>query len=670
MCAIFSIKDVWLKHQESFSVIGSVFSLLFSHMSYDGMGYSDGTNIISNENMSGAWHVRKKAASMIAILSSKCSDIIIRGGMISLFYSAAQTEINKDTISNAQYTCMIEALVVICERMEDLDLKRSYMNDVLSATITWLLSADVQVMCSSPSSLLEFCYLAAERKFHNIIDDSIFSKTLHCFNMLSSCCKHITPMGPTKKVWIGGSNYALNDLERHCPFAGIVASIFPAIVQHMIALNKMWHITFKNEISQIHDSRKTIFATIFDVNMIEIGVITGKMFCGQDADNKKASIGENMRSVMNELRMTLAQLAGYCCHLGVLYGYFTSNKIAPITLLENIALFIPFLENRHVSHLIKAFIIPLVQNCPPFAVKDVDYFIGAIVSSLCSRLQVMLRLGDFIIDDIHQILPSEIEHQHFLYFHCAIDRKISEDVKNCDLCDIAKECIRIDLAKNICDLMAAGTFSKGLHTSGKDTADSDIPENEDANDYMRGLEYKRTAIQFFLFSTGLTNANISHDSICLDPWLRCILTILKIENSQLLFKALDVVRYMHTLMQQGESRLVFFITHDVFRTLLISLMMKKKWIEGNLYVETGIIVYEIYANHVVGLHSENAGMIHFHGGRSEAYQRYSYHPREALVSICNISLDVISIMEKQILQELSSRKRREIFLQTIASKVM
>jgi hypothetical protein len=123
-------------------------------MTYNGGGVMSKSGIIASSHTSflnNVEQVKKQSGAVIAHLSVVCSDLIVDSGMIEQLFNTAQNTISSSALLPNQKTSMLETMVSLCDKIEDVTQKNNMYFSILNDCIAVLTSTDAQNVFSSSS---------------------------------------------------------------------------------------------------------------------------------------------------------------------------------------------------------------------------------------------------------------------------------------------------------------------------------------------------------------------------------------------------------------------------------------------------------------------------------------------------------------------------------------
>ena len=191
------------------------YTTLFSQMNFgEGLGAENfayglqGLSIFS-EN---AVQVRKMAGTCIATISAYCSDTLVATSMMDQLYSHALKALPTLT-DNSQRTSMLETLVALSEKIEDLTQRKSMYIQLLGETVSTLNSSAAQQLFANGDSIL--CALEYEQ------GRETFDACIHSLSTMVSVCRRVGFPKLPLEVWSQGMPFTLANLESVFPFTKI-----------------------------------------------------------------------------------------------------------------------------------------------------------------------------------------------------------------------------------------------------------------------------------------------------------------------------------------------------------------------------------------------------------------------------------------------------------------
>ena len=682
------------------------FTTLFTRMNFGEENISDQsvaahtTHPLYIENAS---QVRKMAGTVIANLSADCSDTLVATNLMDQLYDHAMKALLALT-NPVQQTSMLETLVALSEKIEDIDRRREMYIQLLGETVQAIYSSDTVLLFQDAKTLLSCLEHEDGRKTFD-----------RCINALSTFVSVSRRVGIPKlpsEVWTQGLPFSSTDLDGVFPFTKAWEIVIPTIIAAINALHQLWEpsirvpLTFHTLPSDwslkqnTYMTSPTMLASLYDAKIGGIGhTVASKQFirCLSEIDPQKPfSVENSLGSVMYHLRYQLYQLIGLAASQKVLYVHPEHEALCMVIQSTS-----PYIDNKHMTQLVKYFVEPYLLNAHPSIHEKVTIYMSNFCTNMLERLAVCwspleeatLNGGGNLNTNL-SLAASDAERmfliEKYVYRFCGMEHDSNGPLTS-DEIEAMRSVIITNLTKHYADSLMAVLCCRGFLATPlavMKASNKGKKKGSGSNDGVDENEAISSINMMVSTSSGSLDDSFTDekaiDDTLLDARKNCLLQLalgyesfrasflsstiafLSIPDSTCAHKGLLMVETLTPLVF-NYPQLMIPIGREAFRTLLGVLFRQEKWSKGMEW-EILSAIEQIYTlivpeSQCIELLSQQEGE-----GCSSKHPRL---PREVLLSlgVPTIMVETLEIKLRGVKNKKKKRDTLRDFLMEISPNV-
>lgn len=357
------------------SVIQQVLQVIFSSINFDVTDVST-----SSEKL------RKLAAKSLSELCEQCAEKIAKTSFFSDLVGQIGALLCADLstiVTPALKISLRESLVSLSDKMSTPGQRHELLLLALRDIIMLFTHELISSVLVSPDS---FCKAVAESTQQAVsADDNISSCPItqlrFLLSTLNQVARSVTPSILPLEVWTSEKAvYNMSTLQGMFPFASVWQAILTNAIKALHTLHNIWHPSVRIPLGST-PSAAAIFFLPNAVEVMKRGGVPG----AASIPIAKPSVGSEagLAKTISDIRTYLYNLLGRAARQKALYVCEDHDN-----LLRDLAEAIPYMENEHVSLLLKSFVESYVLNLPLSHYDVAANFLEILMTSMLGRLSV------------------------------------------------------------------------------------------------------------------------------------------------------------------------------------------------------------------------------------------------------------------------------------------
>ena len=666
------------------------FTALFSRMNFgEGDNLSHALHPLYIENAS---QVRKMAGTVIANLSAGCSDTLVATNLMDQLYDHAMKALL--ALSNqVQRTSMLETLVALSEKIEDINRRREMYIQLLGETVAAITSPTVTQLFADAKTLISSLEHEEGRK--------AFDECINALTTFVSVCRRVGFPKLPPEIWTQGLSFSLTDLDGVFPFTKAWESVIPSIITIINTLHQLWDPSIRVSLTfhtlppewtltqNTFITSPSMLASLYDTKIGGIGhTVASKQLirCLSEIDPQNPCCSQSsLGSVMYHLRYQLYQLIGLAAGQKALYVHPEHERLCMV--LQSTS---PYVDNKHMTQLLKYFIEPYLLNAPPSMYERMAMYLSVFCTDMLERLSVcwtpmdeQLRTDGGSLNANLAMASSDTERMFFIeryvYRLCGMEDD-GKGSKTSDEMEALRLVITTNLTKHYADSLMAVLCCRGflatplaiLKASNKGKGKgSSSNDGVDENAAISSINMMISA------SSGSLDESINDEKVVdethLDARRKCLLQLAlgyesfraSFLSSIIAFLSIPDSSCAHKGILMIETLTPFIFTYpqlmiplgrEAFRTLLGVLFRQECWSKGMEW-EILSAIEQIYTlmvpeSQCTELLSQQEGE-----GCSSQHPRL---PREVLLTV-GVPMPVLENLESKLKGVKNKKKKRDTF---------
>jgi hypothetical protein len=175
--------------------------------------------------------VRKMTGTIIAHMSTYCSDTLIATNLFDQLFSSSLEFLSKAS-NVTQRTNMLETLVSLTEKIPDLNKQREIYFQLFDGIVSTLNSSNSHEIFSSPSSLLS--------ALENPESCKHLDECIEAFSSFVSISRRVRFPKLPGEIWTLNSPFSFNQMCTIFPFAYIWDKVLPSLIKAFSSTEALW----------------------------------------------------------------------------------------------------------------------------------------------------------------------------------------------------------------------------------------------------------------------------------------------------------------------------------------------------------------------------------------------------------------------------------------------